>query len=316
MELRLDLHTSVRDIKTKLTTHNGTPADSMVLQLQDADGTVLAVLDDDSRPLGFYSVRNGQTLHCIDTDPLSLSRDGGLDDVSRIQKYRMTEEEYDKRGNTLRAYKRKMQEKDPNFRLVPRGPLGGAPTQPAESYEDAACVQGISVGARCEVAPGARRGTVAFLGPVGSLAIGYWVGVRLDEPLGKGDGSRGGITLFECPDRYGAFVRPNFVTLGDFPEAGMDGDDDDAEIAALMAASSTASGDSGTAGAGAAATGTGDCGHSAPDNAAADAPAAGQPPAGSPLSAGGNGSQAKKVAVSASARRRGQESDGDSDNEL
>lgn len=76
MELRLDLHTRIRDVKTKLLTHNGTSVEHMLLQLQDADGTPLRMMDDDDKPLGFYSPQNGMTIHVIDTDPFSLSRDG------------------------------------------------------------------------------------------------------------------------------------------------------------------------------------------------------------------------------------------------
>ncbi len=49
-----------------------------------------------SRPLGYYGVQNGNEIHVVDTDPHSLSRDGGLDDLSQVQKYRMSDEDYDK----------------------------------------------------------------------------------------------------------------------------------------------------------------------------------------------------------------------------
>ena len=41
-------------------------------------------MPDDTRPLGFYGVRSGMTIHVIDTDPFSLARGGGLDDVSQV----------------------------------------------------------------------------------------------------------------------------------------------------------------------------------------------------------------------------------------
>ena len=44
-------------------------------------------------------------------DPFSLSRNGGLDDVSNVKKYRMSEEEYDKRSGTLREWIKKEKQK-------------------------------------------------------------------------------------------------------------------------------------------------------------------------------------------------------------
>lgn len=41
-------------------------------------------------------------IHVKDDDPFSLTRGGGLEDVSLVQKYRMSEEDYDKRKGTLR----------------------------------------------------------------------------------------------------------------------------------------------------------------------------------------------------------------------
>ena len=84
MELRLDLHTRIRDVKAKLLTHNGTSIEHMLLQLQDSDGTPLRMMDDDDKPLGFYSPQNGMNIHVIDTDPFSLSRDGAWDAVTLL----------------------------------------------------------------------------------------------------------------------------------------------------------------------------------------------------------------------------------------
>lgn len=42
-------------------------------------------------------------IHVADDDPFSLSRGGALEDVSLVKKYRMSEEDYDKRKGTLRC---------------------------------------------------------------------------------------------------------------------------------------------------------------------------------------------------------------------
>jgi len=148
MELRIDLHTSIAEVKRKLYTHNGTSIAHMELHLRDQEGTFVCKMLDDARPLGFYGVSNGMEIHVVDTDPFSLSRDGGLDDVSKIEKYRMSEEEYEKRDNTLRAYKKKMLAEDPTFRFLPenRKPGGVAP-----DFLDAECVAGAAVGQRRSV---------------------------------------------------------------------------------------------------------------------------------------------------------------------
>lgn len=66
------------------------------------DVQVMAVLSDDSRMLGFYSPHEGCNLHVIDTDPTSLSASGWLEDVSKVEKYVMSDEDYSKREKSFR----------------------------------------------------------------------------------------------------------------------------------------------------------------------------------------------------------------------
>ena len=85
----------------------------------------------------------------------------------------------------------------------------------------------VAVGDRCEAA-GGRRGEVMFVGKVPELPLGWWVGVKYDEPVGKNDGSVKGQRAFQCPPKFGGFLRPDKVAVGDFPEKDLfDSDDDD-----------------------------------------------------------------------------------------
>ena len=42
---------------------------------------------------------------------------------------------------------------------------------------------------------------------------GVWVGVELDDPSGKNDGTVFGIRYFESKDAHGLFIRPNSVRV-------------------------------------------------------------------------------------------------------
>ncbi|EDS39730.1 150 kDa dynein-associated polypeptide [Culex quinquefasciatus] len=72
----------------------------------------------------------------------------------------------------------------------------------------------LKIGQRIEVSGKDVRGVIAYVGMT-SFAVGKWVGVILDEPKGKNNGSIKGQTYFSCDENYGMFVRPTQLVFLD-----------------------------------------------------------------------------------------------------
>ncbi|XP_035813538.1 dynactin subunit 1 isoform X3 [Amphiprion ocellaris] len=84
------------------------------------------------------------------------------------------------------------------------------------------------IGSIVEVTGKGQRGTVAYIGTT-LFASGKWVGVILDEPKGKNDGTVQGKRYFTCEENHGIFVRQSQIqvveegsgaTSPDTPESG------------------------------------------------------------------------------------------------
>ncbi|XP_067643436.1 dynactin subunit 1 [Eurosta solidaginis] len=77
----------------------------------------------------------------------------------------------------------------------------------------------LRVGARVDITGKDLQGTVAYVGMT-SFAVGKWVGVVLDEPKGKNNGTIKGQTYFECGENCGMFVRPTQLrVIGGSPDS-------------------------------------------------------------------------------------------------
>ncbi|XP_073776847.1 dynactin subunit 1 isoform X8 [Danio rerio] len=70
----------------------------------------------------------------------------------------------------------------------------------------------VKVGSLVEVIGKGHRGTVAYIGNT-LFASGKWVGVILDEPKGKNDGTVQGKRYFLCQENHGIFVRQSQIQL-------------------------------------------------------------------------------------------------------
>jgi len=138
----------------------------------------------------------------------------------------MPTSDYESRTDSVLAWKKshKLGRFDPNAPSVEQQKIDASYREVEE--------RGIKTGARCRLLPAesdARRGEVAFMGDVPEIIgqVGAWVGVRLDEPTGKNDGSVKGTRYFECSANSGVFVRAERVEVGDFPTLDEFADEDE-----------------------------------------------------------------------------------------
>ncbi|XP_067656587.1 dynactin subunit 1-like isoform X2 [Haliotis asinina] len=74
----------------------------------------------------------------------------------------------------------------------------------------------IKTGTRVEVVGKGVVGTVAYIGTT-LFSSGKWIGVVLDEPKGKNNGTVQGKTYFQSPEGHGIFVRQSQIVAVDDP---------------------------------------------------------------------------------------------------
>eukprot|EP00927_Polykrikos_kofoidii_P068072 TRINITY_DN63465_c0_g1_i1.p1 TRINITY_DN63465_c0_g1~~TRINITY_DN63465_c0_g1_i1.p1 ORF type:complete len:495 (-),score=106.94 TRINITY_DN63465_c0_g1_i1:82-1566(-) len=93
-------------------------------------------------------------------------------------------------------------------------PAGESPTSRGRSRTSSsmeALVPSQILGARVLVMQ-KHTGIVRFAGET-KFASGQWLGVELDVPQGKNDGSVQGVRYFDCPPQSGLFCRPNVAEV-------------------------------------------------------------------------------------------------------
>jgi len=213
-EKRFDKSVTVEDLKAKLELISGGSPGSMALSIFDKNNKLVCTLDNDKALLGSYHIEDGHRLHVIDDNKLR----GEFENTAGVEKFELSKEEYSKKTDTVQAFLKK--NKLGKYNEEEMAALAKEKEEREAEEERLVSEKGMVAGARCEVTvagAGKRRGTVQFAGKV-HFQPGTWVGVQYDEPQGKNDGSVEGKRYFTCPPKYGGFVRPNVVEVGDFPE--------------------------------------------------------------------------------------------------
>jgi tubulin-folding cofactor B len=219
-EYRIPLQDTTSQIKQSLTFKLGTNPEDMSLILKDLNGTEIHELDELDTPFSSYNPVDGYTLHVVDNNPLSITKE--LNDVTQVPKYVMSKAEYRKRPVTVKKYFKQLKVDHPDL-------FGGSGMEFTTNFEYMKIeAENIEIGARCEVKDGSgSRGEVMYVGQVPEIKWGWFVGVKLDLARGKNDGSCQGVSYFNCEVGYGLFLRPDMIRVGDFEPLGSEEEDID-----------------------------------------------------------------------------------------
>ncbi|XP_054455806.1 tubulin-folding cofactor B [Anoplopoma fimbria] len=210
---------SIAELKGKLEMVVGASPSCMDLELFSVSDLFLQKMDDSEALLGSYPVDDNCRIHVIDKS----GQISEYTDVSKVEKFELPDDAYNKRTDSARSFMKKHGVGHFNEEEMAKKKAELA----AREDEQKAAADTLSAGSRCKVqVPGqpTKLGTVMYVGTT-DFKPGHWVGVKYDEPLGKHDGTVAGRKYFECENKYGGFVKPLSVTVGDFPEENYDLDE-------------------------------------------------------------------------------------------
>lgn len=213
IERRFQKGITIDEFKGKLELLTGGNPTTMKIEVYDKNDKLICILDDGQRLLGSYPIDDGMRIHVID----NFSR---TEENLNVEKFEISEEEYAKRSDTVKAFLEKNKLGKYNEEEMKRR----AEEKKQEEEAEIAAAQLCKVGDRCEVCvpnQPKRRATIMYVGKT-EFKEGWWIGVKYDEPLGKNDGTVNGKSYFECLPKYGGFVKPIHVKVGDFPEEEFD----------------------------------------------------------------------------------------------
>ncbi|KAL7623849.1 hypothetical protein AAE478_005405 [Parahypoxylon ruwenzoriense] len=215
-ERRITPSWSITQLKRKLEPVTGIPPSSQRINLKTTSNETIAVEapDEDAALLSNFPLSAYAELHIIDTRPASAKLN--FNDVSDVEKYVMPADEYERKSDSVLAWKKaeKLGRFNPDAPSLEKAKI--------DAFDFEIKTRGIEVGKRCRVGgEDSRRGEIKYVGEVKEIpgSIGAWVGIHLDEPAGKNDGSIGSTRYWgtESALKHGVFVRPERVEVGEWP---------------------------------------------------------------------------------------------------
>lgn len=107
-------------LRQRIHRQTGTPPSDQHLQVYDGAQLVAEIpasADDDFLLGRFGLVHHGMRVHCIDTNPYSNSAGGAYEDTSLVEKFTLSEQAYEARDKTLRAWAKEQKRRNPQFSL-------------------------------------------------------------------------------------------------------------------------------------------------------------------------------------------------------
>ncbi|XP_078036553.1 tubulin-binding cofactor B [Augochlora pura] len=214
VERRFQKGITIDEFKGKLELITGGNPVTMVVEVFDKNDRLVCTLNNGQRLLGSYPIDDGMRIHVIDNFSHNEAN------VSDVEKFEISEEEYAKRTDTVKTFLEKNKLGKYNKEKAERKAEEKRQEEAAEEAEAKLC----HVGDRCEVSvpnQPKRRATIMYVGKT-EFKEGWWIGVKYDEPLGKNDGTVNGKKYFECSPKYGGFIKPMYIKTGNFPEEEFD----------------------------------------------------------------------------------------------
>ncbi|XP_066593807.1 tubulin-folding cofactor B-like [Prorops nasuta] len=218
IERRFQKGITIDDLKGKLELITGGNPSTVTIEVYDKNDKFVCKLDEGDRLLGSYPIDDGMRIHVIDEFKQVE------EDLSKVDKFVISDEEYAKRPDTVKAFLERNKVGKYNEEEVKRR----AEEKKKEEELEEMLAKKCNIGDRCEISvpnQPKRRATVMYAGKT-DFKEGWWIGVKYDEPLGKNDGSVNGKQYFECSPNYGGFVKPVYVKIGNYEEEDYDLDEE------------------------------------------------------------------------------------------